>query len=211
MYKYTLSTSPINILICAGIHGNEPAGTYTLIDLIRQNYFNLFNGGNIGNIYILPYINVYGLNRNIRSNGRVDMNRCFGSGNKGCDVISHIYPIISYCSIILDLHEGWGYHLINGKSMGSTISYLNCKDLANYTSNAINAAINDHMKKFTTMDINDNNGPYGSLMNFISKYYPEKTYLLLETTGQNDIQPLHIRQQQVFIFLHTLLRLISKK
>lgn len=66
-----------NILISAGVHGNESAGVATVLNFIQKNIYNPHVRNNF-NIVIIPYLNPGGLKNNVRRlNNDIDLNRTF--------------------------------------------------------------------------------------------------------------------------------------
>lgn len=66
-----------NILISAGVHGNESAGVATALNFIQNNMHNAQIRNNF-NIVIIPYLNPGGLKNNLRRlNNNIDLNRTF--------------------------------------------------------------------------------------------------------------------------------------
>jgi hypothetical protein len=104
--------------------------------------------------------------------------------------------------LILDFHEGWGFHKINPTSIGSTVTVSkNMKELGNIIINNLNKIIKKEDYKFILLDdicdIDSTLGCYSNNNNM--------NYILVETTGQNDIQPLEIRHAQIKNVIDTVL------
>ena len=106
-----------------------------------------------------------------------------------------IIDYVLQSDLIIDFHEGWGFHKINPESMGSGIYPGKTKFsilLSNELLNHINEYISDPLKKFS---IEYNKHPdIKSLKNYVN--FLGKDYILIETSGQDNIQPLHIRVEQ---------------
>ena len=202
------------VFILGSVHGNEPAGTTTSYNLIReiiQKQINIKRG----KVIFLPLPNPLGYKFYLRNQMKLfnsDINRNFT--NNGQDRMSQLIVKISKMSdYIIDLHEGWDYHRVNKNSIGSTISIMNkfktLSDiqldiiLKNIIKN-INNKIDEDSKKFTLLyRYNDNCKPTGSLGCW-SKLNNKK-YILVETTGQYESQKLDIRViQQRFIITELL-------
>src|ERR1700678_1344404 len=134
-FDFNKLNSSKSVCILAGIHGNEPAGSVTLIDLLNAKYFLNFSIS----IRIIPFINKYGLINNVRYQPNIlypDINRNFAN-NGLCPKSNKIIRLIETYKIIIDFHEGWGYHLINHTSVGSTISPGNTQLSVILANNAI--------------------------------------------------------------------------
>ena len=119
---------------------------------------------------------------------------------------------------ILDFHEGWGWHRKNKTSMGSSITPSvtdKSKQIAEIFLDTINKNIKNDNEKFVilTNDIDllnlDRYGHSesteipGSLRYYLNLI--NKDYILIETTGQDNIQPIDIRVKQNEIFINKLL------
>lgn len=104
--------------------------------------------------------------------------------------------------MIIDIHEGWGFNKINNKSMGSTITTYNFpKLLENNIIQNINMTIADQNKKFSVNTENMNKYS-GTLHGFIKN--KNKKYILIELTGQNNIQPIELRIAQGINILNSI-------
>lgn len=193
--SYTITSNkpgPITLII-ATTHGNEPAGFYGIHRFIDTNPVITH-----GSIILIPSLNSCGMALNIRNNplGDYDINRSYMSHYF---LNNQIQKLVQKADWIIDNHEAWGYKKMNNGSIGSGIYAGNTKEaqlLANNLVNKINPSISEEYKKFSTGNI-----PliHGSLRELCQKL--NKHYILVETSGINDIQPLDLRiqQQQFFI------------
>ena len=195
IYKIVSKLKGPKILLIGGTHGNEEAGSIALNKIIRLHKLKKFTIKK-GSLAFVPNLNKCGLLFNSRYYSQItkkyDLNRLYG---KNFIVNKNIEKLIKYYDLIIDLHEGWSFHKINKNSIGSTITTKNIKKKnIEFILNNINKTIKDKNKKFTLI-----NPPYlkNSLKNFIDENYRDKQYLLVETTGQNNIQPLYLRVNQV--------------
>jgi len=194
------------LFILGSVHGNEPAGThacYKLINLFKTKVLKL----NKGSISILPLPNPLGYALNSRYQltfYNSDINRNFIKNGK--DRISKI--ILSHIkknNFVIDLHEGWGFHKFNKKSIGSTITNTNLKKskiIAKKMLSSINNTINKSKCKFARLIKHKyfkHCHPKGSLGCYCQKN--KINYILIETTGQNDIQKLKLRVKQDIIMI----------
>ena len=203
-YDYGNINSKYKLCIIAGVHGDEPAASILLNKLIQDKYFenidkNLF-------IRIIPNVNKFGLTFNTRYQNNIqepDINRNFIEN--GLDNVSkEIVELTKNMDLILDFHEGWGFHKINPKSLGSTITVSSGKHMKKIGKQIIinlNNIIPKKEYKFilrkNTCKIQSSFGCYSTNM--------MKNYILVETTGQNNIQKLEIRQKQIYNVIRTVI------
>jgi hypothetical protein len=180
IYRFPCTNVP-RILLIAGQHGNEPAATYVLSDFVtwwKQNPPPF-------DITIIPRANPIALALGIR--GIPDMNRYW-------------FRQLDY-DMVIDFHEGWGNHKKQPQSLGQTI-WTNSKFLATYIVptlvNKLNKSVGPDLQ-WTQLDRIPDVG-YGTL----DQVSPN--YILVETSGQNNIVPLHIRMKQINTIIHTLLK-----
>ncbi len=105
-----------NILISAGIHGDEPAGPAAVFQFLERNNTHLYADFNF---YILPCINPFGFEHNKRENAEgLDLNRSLEK-----DDITEIIFIKNvlrdlHFDFIIDFHEDWeavGFYLYEAK------------------------------------------------------------------------------------------------
>ena len=194
------------LLLIGGTHGNEPAGSVGLDQFIKSNIKI-----NKGKIIIIPRVNKLGLFLGTRwgYNGflPVDYNREYPSSVKesaGDYINRQVIEYIKNADFIVDFHEGWGYNIVEPESMGSGIYPSNtesAKSIANDVLTAINNTISDLEKKFTI------NYDSPRIPNSLDSYCDalHKNYILIETSGQDDIQPLELRVNQVLLVISTVL------
>ena len=211
-YDYGNLNAQIKVGFIASVHGNEPSGHVGLTELMSTGYFKEFVLKN-PNIFIrvIPEPNKWGLKYKIRYQPNImypDINRNF-VGENGLEPVSQrIIQLTKDLDILVDFHEGWGYHLINKASIGSTISPGNTKisnDIAVNAVNAINNTITDPKKKFVILRKHSCVIPKTLSCSRESK---RKNYILVETSGQNDIQPINIRSYQVKIVVMETLKYV---
>lgn len=193
------------------VHGNEPAGAYTLSRMVARGEFKPKRG----KLIIITKANPCGLTENMRENPHslLDINRQFNE-NGGTDETSQkIINILQPCDLILDFHEGWGWHLetkaswnpLQPISVGSTITpgeHVFWKELAPKIINRLNAHISEPSKRFAIIWNASCKIPT-SLNCYASQN--SRPYLLIETSGQNDIQPIDVRESQNKIIIQTVL------
>ena len=218
-FIYSAKNNPtdINILIVGTTHGNEPVGYHAITDLM-----NLLNNNKLilkkGTLTLVPVVNYCGFKKNTRNIFFFnDINRQYYI-NTNSIINQSIIKLTETSDFILDFHEGWGFHKIDNSSIGSTITpnnILNSLDVAQLMKDAVNNTINEDKKKFIIRTDNTelikNVNEYsikttvsGTLASFLEKQ--SKQYILIETSGQNMIQPLDLRVNQAIIFINELLK-----
>ena len=194
------------LLLIGGTHGNEPAGSVGLEEFIKSNVKI-----KKGKIIIISRVNKLGLLLNTRwgYNGflPVDYNREYPSKiteSAGDYINRQVIEYIKNADFVVDFHEGWGYNIVEPESMGSGIYPSNtelAKSIGNKLLGVINDTISDSDKKFT---INyDSPRIPNSLDSYCSAIH--KNYILIETSGQDDIQPMELRVKQVLLVIHTVI------
>jgi hypothetical protein len=209
------------IAIIGGTHGNEPIGSIVIRELIEK-----LNNKNIilksGKLILIPDVNYCALRVGIRMIPLIgDLNRKYPKKlheNASCPINNKIINILKDADFILDFHEGWGFHRLNKDSMGSSITPSETKksdELAHLIYGDINKSIVDKDKRFIIF-VNDDrynkNPDIYSKLNDIKgslRYYAninKKNYILIEITGQNNIQTLEIRRNQGNIIIDTVLK-----
>lgn len=194
--------------LVGSIHGNEPVGSYTLTNMIINKEFKPIKG----KLIVIKKANPCGLEKGVRENPWTgnDTNRQFNALG-GMDKLSkNIENILRYCDLIIDFHEGWGWHLetINNfkTSMGSTISPSVHKfwyNLALKIVNNINKTIPQKLKKFSII-WNESCKIKSSLACYA--HLNSIPYILVETSGQNNIQPMKTREIHNRIVIQTIFR-----
>jgi predicted deacylase len=205
--EYFIYSSKIpgpTILILGATHGNEPAGYYAI-----KEYMDMLNRQDIilkkGRIIFIPSVNYCGLKLNSRSNPVYgDINREYNI-NKDMNVVNKlIIKFAKESDFIIDFHEGYSFNRLNKNSLGSTISPVDTNvsnDVANIVVSNLNANITEDYKKFNILK---DDGIKNTLRDYISKN-EKKDYILVEITGQNDIQPLELRKNQGLIIISSVI------
>lgn len=97
-----------NVLLSAGIHGDEPAGPEAILRMLENaSYEEWFNGINF---YILPCINPTGYGAGTRENlQKVDINRSFANNRAKEAVIIKDFVRGKRFDLFLEFHEDWEY------------------------------------------------------------------------------------------------------
>lgn len=203
-YYFRLHQRGINVAFLAGIHGNEPAAAITLRGLLEARFFERLDPARlprIKGILVVPNINECGLRDDDRyfyyGGRRWDLNRSFW--RRGLSLLQQLRALLRQCQVVIDFHEGWGFHIPQPQSLGSTLSPgPGALDLARHLALHLNARISDANKRFLIVypDI-----PRGSLMDYLLAQPHPPIYVLVETSGQNDVQPLAVRRDQVLTII----------
>lgn len=182
--------------IIGGVHGNEPAGSVTLNNLIQGKWHLPLKRGKL---IVIPSANQCGLAKNSRWQPNVlhpDLNRNF-TENGGIEYKSkQIADAFKDCDLVIDIHEGWGFHKIQPSSLGSTLSPTEtpkAQMIASKMLHAINQTIPNPAKHFT--QINDISCEIPTTLSCYMNHH-NRDYILIEITGQNDIQPIELRERQ---------------
>jgi predicted deacylase len=194
------------IFIVGGVHGNEPAGAVSA-EVIRQ--WSLAKG----KLVIVPRANVPGLVAKKRlipglQTNLSNLNRNYPRAAKADDsprgepaVAIWNLALQSQPDWVLDLHEGFDFHQVNEKSVGSSIiNFPNPKGVvaADLMLSAVNREISDEKLKFIRRDMPIE----GSLARAAGEYLHVPA-MTLETTSK---QPLEKRVHQQEVLVHTLLK-----
>ena len=198
------------LLLIGGTHGNEPAGFIGL-----KNFSNSNIKISSGKIIIIPDVNKLGLFFNVRFgfNGfvPVDYNRQYPTSlDKKCgDFVNYqILKYIEMADFIIDFHEGWDYNIVQQKSLGSGIYPSNTilsQEIGKNILDSINDIIYEPTKKFTiSNNLQDIIGTLKSYSNIVNK-----NYILIETTGQNNIQPINTRINQVLLIIDVVIKKLN--
>ena len=223
-YFYYGESTPDNktILILGGIHGNEPAGSTAILQLMTE--LNIKNTKLNNRIIFVPNVNYCALQLKKRQVPFIgDLNRKFPiTENYNEDdlnpIIKEIIILIKQSDFVIDFHEGWGFYKDNTGSIGSTITPTTT-DISNQVADLVcdnlNKKINDNKKQFTILIDNDDkikNNPYKYSQNqdikYTLRYFADlikENYILIETSGQNDVQDLDVRTSQARIVIDTVL------
>lgn len=221
--EYFRYGSPNNktILILGGIHGNEPAGSKAILQLMDDINTNIISINN--RLILIPNVNYCALQVNKRLIPFIgDLNRKFPISEEYNEdtlhpIIKKILILVKEADFIIDFHEGWGFYKDNNGSIGSTISptSITPTDIVDNIYNNINKTIAEDNKKFKILVDDDkliksDTNKYGKNYEIKNtfRYYANlinKNYVLIETSGQKDIQPLELRISQARNIIDTVL------
>lgn len=193
-----------NVLVICGTHGNEPAGRVVLEEWVRtcQHIKR-------GKLFVIPCANksgnFFGVRTMLQSPFYPDLNRNYTSNGKEA-VSQQIIKLIhtNEVNFILDFHEGWGYHLQEESSVGSTLAPISklSYSIAKKCIAELNESITDDDSHLFSLNTKKDN--FHTLRNYARRNGID--YILVETTGQKDIQPLSVRCEQVEFILNFVLK-----
>ena len=98
--------TPLKILITGGVHGNEPLGTMTALDLIEVFAKDPSFANRAIELTVIPAINYEGLTSNVRRSRAIDLNRSFEDETLNNAKIKSVKEAIgsSPYDLALDLH-----------------------------------------------------------------------------------------------------------
>ncbi len=154
----TINNSITKIGIVSGVHGNERAGPIVFSELVKNNYFeDIMKKTNKMMFRVIPIVNTFGFKHNIRTQNTIlnaDINRNFHENGPIDTTSKELSKLIENMDIIIDFHEGWGFHKINPTSIGSTITVnKNSYNLGKYIVDELNKYIIDDKYKFTLLHL----------------------------------------------------------
>jgi predicted deacylase len=206
-------TSPLLVLV-AGQHGNEPAPS-----LAVERFLGEARGRPV-EVLAVPRANPWGLRWGVRETGPwgdADLNRTCSlttpdpdganADPAGRDLLRSLLRTAAAARargrpvLVIDFHEGWGFHRrwlgVGPRSLGSTLS-PSPAPLAQAVAQAaaldLNAGIPDPSRHFTVMPSTSNCEIPSTLVCAAERL--GLPALLVETTGQGDVQPLDLRVAQ---------------
>jgi predicted deacylase len=193
-FEYIGKEKGPTILIIGATHGNEPAGYYGIKEFMnklnRQEYTL-----KKGKIIFIPSVNYCGLQLNSRNHNIVgDINRLYRDRENNNIINKLIINFSKTSDFIIDFHEGVDYANKSDETLGSTITPAETEkslEVANIVINNLNKIIDIEYKKFK---INHNKKISGTFREFAD--INKLNYILIETTGQRNVQPINIRVQQ---------------
>ena len=193
-----------SIGLLAGVHGNEPGPSIAISEMLKTG--ELYPPR--GKVIVVPRANSCGLYRNTRTQPgtRIDINRQFGENGGLEDTSKKLISTFQNCDIVVDFHEGWGFHLetkhkaktnpLQPISLGSSItpsSGNTAAKLAMAIKDKVNTRISDPLKKFAILWGDSCDIPKTFLCHRDLKGHE---HILIEITGQNNIQSQAVRGQQ---------------
>jgi hypothetical protein len=185
------------VLVLAGIHGDEPAPP---VAASRIRGWSVVSG----RLLVVPKVNPPALSAGTRhtpGDKPFDLNRHFpGSGRDAPEegMASAIWSLLARERVtwLVDLHEGWDFHRINPRSVGSSVTYVPgapsagaSKEMATFVLDAINGADDPPRHPFVLLSP----GPARSVARAVSEQRGLRS-LVIETTKLG--QPLDKRVTQ---------------
>jgi len=195
------------LLVTGGLHGNEPAG-YRAAEQIR--HWPILRG----KLIVVPSVNKLGLEKNTRwlpgeTEENRNTNRNFPREGEPCEARSILIKSLwefmeaQKPDWVVDLHEGFDFHISNSKSVGSSIIYFDTpgiQQLAAKIHRDVNATIEDPKRKIVKLS---KSGPInGGLVRAAILQLGAKGFCF-ETTYQK--QPLSTRARQHRIMTYRLM------
>ena len=204
-YRRDSGTDGPAVLITGGIHGNEPAGARAA-EHIRHWPIKK------GRLIIVPKANILGLKESSRYlPGEVkklrDLNRNFprtdGEPFANGMLAKVLWDFVESCKPdwVVDLHEGFDFHQINSKSVGSSIIDVKgraAESVVPRMLELVNEEISDPRKKLVRLRYPVN----GSLARAAYERL-QAVSMILETTSKD--QPISARTRQHRLMVHSLL------
>ncbi|MFW5696951.1 MAG: succinylglutamate desuccinylase/aspartoacylase family protein [Fimbriimonadaceae bacterium] len=186
------------VMIVGGVHGNEPAGAEAAKQILEWEIDS-------GRLLVLPEANVQALAADIRfipdePEESRDLNRNFPKSgdplNATLEPISESIWRLAYQvrpDYLLDLHEGFDFHISNPNSVGTSIIFKptpEASPIAEKMLAAVNILVTDPDRKFVLIESNIVNG---SLARAAREHLGAPS-MILETTFRD--QPLEQRVEQ---------------
>jgi predicted deacylase len=203
-FEYVGKEKGPTILIIGATHGNEPAGYYGIkefMNKLNRHEYTLKKG----KIIFIPSVNYCGLQLNNRNHNTVgDINRLYRDRENNNIINKLIINFSKTSDFIIDFHEGVDYANKSDETLGSTITPAETEkslQVANIVINNLNKIIDIEYKKFK---INHNKKISGTFREFAD--INKLNYILIETTGQRNKQPLNIRREQCINIITSVLQ-----
>jgi hypothetical protein len=212
------------VILVAGTHGNEPAGSVYLTSFVKRYQSVLDSWGWLPagtELVVVPALNPCAIRANQRNHPccNVDLNRQYGSKGSVSNVrdVKSLVDEVSETWVV-DLHEAWGWADEGKGSLGSAVYYSISGQVA--AKQTMVSALENLMSEITEANRLENRGhqfltrpdiggPRGTLGEYVRLNVVNNGrrggYFLLETTGQNNITPLDARVRQVEQFIRGIL------
>ena len=194
------------VLVVAGQHGNEPAGTEAARAITGWDII-------AGKLIIVPGANVPALVSRTRLSPKAEekfrnLNRNYprGIANEGTPVARGpraraIWKLTTELKPdwVLDLHEGWDFHRENSRSVGSTLIHLEDPIVipaANAALDAVNKTISRESRKFFSKT---KSGPVrGGIVRSAADFFGSAG-IIIETTSRDQSVATRARQHRLMV------------
>ena len=207
IHIYYSNISGPMIVLLGGTHGNEPAGSLYLNKLIHE-LDTKKHVLSAGTLIIIPKVNYCGLLLNMRNVPSIipwDINRnYYYNHSNNSNLINKYIDYIDNADLVIDIHEGWGYYYEDTHSIGSGIYPTGDKQtfaLANRMLKYINSTIPDKYHKFgNIIKVKIKHSLYDYCKN------KKINYILIEVTGQSNVQPISVRINQIDLLLNHIIK-----
>lgn len=189
------------VLVVGGIHGNEPAG-FRAAEQIR--IWPIVKG----KLIVIPQANRLGLAANLRwlpafrnDAKQKDLNRNFQRALDAKPITPIANAIWEFVAEqkpdwVFDLHEGFDFHRLNPKSVGSSV--ISFPDQSNFGKSLVEA-VNAEIKTDRQFDLLDKSGPVnGSLARACRIMLGAKSFIF-ETTFKDQSISTRTRQHRMMV------------
>lgn len=172
------------VVITGGAHGDEPAGTIALQEMLADDDFSQYRGVDI---IVIPILNKSGVMLGTRETASgVDLNREFRKDDASVHPAIRDLRILSRdADLTIDLHEGWGWKRDGLGSVGSSIYH------SVETDGPLVRRIAEDVGFEVLPPTDVVAGTYSEWRRGLGA-----RHFLVETTGKKDIQPLRLRVTQ---------------
>lgn len=189
------------VLVVGGIHGNEPAG-FRAAEQVRTWPITK------GKLVVIPKANRLGLAANLRwlpafrnDAKQKDLNRNFQK-NKAAEPLTPIaIAIWEFIAAqkpewVFDLHEGFDFHCLNPKSVGSSV--IAFPDQSDFAKSVLNA-VNKEVKTDRQFDLLDKSGPVNGSLARACRIMLGANSFIFETTFKNQAISTRARQHRTMV------------
>ncbi len=208
-YQYDSRVAGPVVMIFGGVHGNEPAGFRAAMQIKNWTVDK-------GKLIVVPQANKLGLRANTRwipefrnDNALKNLNRNFprkSDPTTKTEMATAMWAFIQehQPDWFFDLHEGFDFHRVNPKSVGSSvIAFPGQKDLAT----KLASVANQHIATDRAFSVLARSGPIdGSVARACGEQLGAKSFIL-ETTFKD--QPISQRTRQHRAMVATALQVIG--
>ncbi|MBP89630.1 MAG: hypothetical protein CMJ64_23450 [Planctomycetaceae bacterium] len=192
------------VVVTGGVHGNEPAGSLAAKQLLHWPIQR-------GKLVVVPQANRLGLAANMRwfplnRNDKVtrDLNRQFPTSeheSPRTDLSKAIWDLVLQHEpdYLIDLHEGFDFHITNPKSVGSSVVYSksSARDaIAQSMLDVVNRSVSDERRQFVSLS--KSGAASGSLVRACTEKLGIDAFIL-ETTFKDQPRSLRTRQHRMLV------------